>query len=225
MGGRCVACVGHGGARAPPDFGKSLILTIGAHPDLYFYYQCAPPPFFRVPSQFSQSPSAYGYEYLKFVILKCHFTVYKIGLPKIKSLSPPMIVGQLYREQNMTCTKKDSYAFVLDPQNPSFSPSAFQTIIAMIQQASQFQLATFIVSVVCIVSLFVLKEFVQPQFRRLKLPMGLNKLPLPFDLLVVSSLRVLLCILVEYFYKRPGLINTLPSLNIYHYVLVSTEYE
>ena len=44
----------------PPDF-QNLFLTIGAHPDLYFYYQCqCAPQFFSVPSQFSQSPSAYA---------------------------------------------------------------------------------------------------------------------------------------------------------------------
>ena len=57
--GRRARVQGMGGTY-PPDFLKTLILTIGAHPDLYFYYQCAPQFFrFRVPSKFSYSSSAY----------------------------------------------------------------------------------------------------------------------------------------------------------------------
>ena len=70
MGGRSV---GHGGT-CPPDFSKSLSLTIGA-PKIYILLLVCPPQFFRVPSQFSQSPSALLQVLLKlqglWLILNC----------------------------------------------------------------------------------------------------------------------------------------------------------
>lgn len=57
----------------------------------------------------------------------------------------------------------------------------------MIERAKDFRLATFIVAMICIAALYFLKEFLQPRIKKLKLPVGLNKMPLPFDLLVVRS--------------------------------------
>lgn len=62
----------------------------------------------------------------------------------------------------------------------------------MIERAKDFRLATFIVAMICIAALYFLKEFLQPRIKKLKLPAGLNKMPLPFDLLVVRSVATFL---------------------------------
>lgn len=57
----------------------------------------------------------------------------------------------------------------------------------MIANRGMFSWQTFVVSLVCISVLFLVKEVLQPMYSKLKLPYGLNKIPLPIELVVVRA--------------------------------------
>ena len=63
----------------------------------------------------------------------------------------------------------------------------YQTIITMIANREDFSWQTLVVSLICIAVLFVVKEVLQPMYTKLKLPYGLNRIPLPIELVVVRS--------------------------------------